>query len=67
MLICVWGEASGVSGCGEIVSLVLDAEAPAGAASMAMASPAIRYLLLGFIARKARRLRPATAPQYCGK
>jgi hypothetical protein len=45
MLICVAGEASGVFGCGEIVSLPVDAEALAGMASAATATPVIRCLL----------------------
>jgi hypothetical protein len=50
MLIWVAGEASGVFGCGEIVSRPLDATAPEGAMSAVTASPAIRYLLRGCIA-----------------
>jgi hypothetical protein len=38
-----------VFGWGEMVSLPLDAEAPAGVASAAIASPAITYLLHGLI------------------
>ncbi len=52
MLIWVPGEASGVFGCGEMVSLPLDAEAPAGTASAATAIAAIRYLLIGGIGAK---------------
>jgi hypothetical protein len=48
-LIWVSGEASGVFGAGEIVSRPPDADALAGAASTAIASPATRYLLLGLM------------------
>ena len=50
MLIWVAGDASGVFACGEIVKRPLDAEAPAGAASAAIANPPIRYILHGRIA-----------------
>ncbi len=67
MLIWVWGDASGVFGWGEIASLPLDAPALAGAARAAMTSPAIRYPLLGCIARQAKRPRRTDIPHFCGK